>query len=213
MTAKYQVLGEAIEQGDAEAGSQEALRLAESGTPPLDIFSECIEPKLGIIGDQFSRLEIFLPEMISAAKVVKSIQDTLAPFLHADQARETKGRVVIATVFGDLHDIGKDIVKAMLEVNGFEVRDLGVDVKPSDAVAAAVEFDADIIAFSALMLPSLPYVRDAVEMVQVNDKYKGRFKIMVGGGPVSESWANENGADGYGDDANDAVKRALELMS
>lgn len=213
MAEKYAVLEQAIRYGNADDGQVEALRLVEAGTSPLEIFSDCIEPTLADIGDKFSRLEIFLPEMMESADVVKAIQEVLKPYLEADEALQTnKGRVVICTISGDLHDIGKNIVKAMLEVNRFEVKDLGVDVDPRTAIAAAKEFDADIIAFSALMLPSLPYVKDAINFVKQNEDLKDRFKILVGGGPVSQKWADKAGADGYGDDAIEAVQKALALV-
>jgi trimethylamine corrinoid protein len=210
---KYSTLLITIRNGDVDSGRVEALRLVEAGTSPLDIFSECIEPTLADIGDKFSRLEIFLPEMMESADAVKAIQEALQPYLEADEVLKTKkGRILICTVSGDLHDIGKNIVKAMLEVNRFEVKDLGVDVAPAAAIAAAKDFDADIIAFSALMLPSLPYVKDAIDFVKQNEALKDRFKILVGGGPVSQKWAKKAGADGYGDDAMDAVQQALALV-
>jgi methanogenic corrinoid protein MtbC1 len=212
MSEEYEVLEQAIREGDFEAGQAEALRLVKGGTSPLDIFSDCIEPVLADVGKKFSRLEIFLPEMMESADVVKAIQEVLQPYLEADDALKTrKGRVLICTISGDLHDIGKNIVKAMLEVNGFEVKDLGVDVAPATAIAAAKDYNADIIAFSALMLPSLPYVKDAIDFVKQNDELKDRFKVLVGGGPVSQKWANKAGADGYGDDAIDAVQQAVIL--
>ena len=213
MDEKYSALVIALRDGDVDSSRAEALRLVEAGVSPLDIFSECIEPTLADIGDKFSRLEIFLPEMMESADAVKAIQEALEPYLEADEALKTKkGRVLICTVSGDLHDIGKNIVKAMLEVNRFEVKDLGVDVAPAAAIAAAKDFDADIIAFSALMLPSLPYVKDAIDFVKQNEALKDRFKILVGGGPVSQKWAKKAGADGYGDDAMDAVQQALALV-
>ena len=213
MDEKYSALVIAIRDGDVDSGRAEALRLVEAGVSPLDIFSECIEPTLADIGDKFSRLEIFLPEMMESADAVKAIQEALQPYLEADEVLKTKkGRILICTVSGDLHDIGKNIVKAMLEVNRFEVKDLGVDVAPAAAIAAAKDFDADIIAFSALMLPSLPYVKDAIDFVKQNEALKDRFKILVGGGPVSQKWAKKAGADGYGDDAMDAVQQALALV-
>jgi methanogenic corrinoid protein MtbC1 len=210
---KYSALVIAIRDGDVDSSRAEALRLVEAGVSPLDIFSECIEPTLADIGNKFSRLEIFLPEMMESADAVKAIQEALQPYLEADEVLKTKkGRILICTVSGDLHDIGKNIVKAMLEVNRFEVKDLGVDVAPAAAIAAAKDFDADIIAFSALMLPSLPYVKDAIDFVKQNEALKDRFKILVGGGPVSQKWAKKAGADGYGDDAMDAVQQALALV-
>ena len=213
MSNKYEKLVAAISEGDIEAGKSEALALVESGTPPVEIFTDCIEATLAQVGDQFSRLEIFLPEMISSANVVKAIQDAVQPHLAADQSVSKKGRVVIATVSGDLHDIGKNIVKVMLEVNGFEMKDLGVDVDARAAINAAKEFNADIIALSALMLPSLPFVKDVVDFVNANDDLRSRFKVIVGGGPVSKDWSNQAGVDGYGEDAIEAVDIANQLVS
>jgi methanogenic corrinoid protein MtbC1 len=213
LNEQYTGLEKAIRAGDVEAATAEAQALAESGVSPLVIFSECIEPVLADIGDQFSRLEIFLPEMMESAEAVKGIQAILQPYLEADGSqRSSRGKVVICTISGDLHDIGKNIVRAMLEVNGFDVKDLGVDISPSDAVKAAKEFEADIIAFSALMLPSLPYVKDAIDFVKGNDALRDRFKILVGGGPVTQSWVDSAGADGYGDDAIQAIQQALALV-
>jgi methanogenic corrinoid protein MtbC1 len=213
MDAKYSQLAQAIRDGHISAGVAEATSLAESGVSCLAIFHECIEPCLKEIGDKFSRLEIFLPEMMEAAEVVKAVQESLKPYLKTGEVAQTeKGRIALCTIQGDLHDIGKNIVRAMLEVNGFEVKDLGVNVSPADAIRAAKEFNADIIAISALMLPSLPYVKDTIEMVKQNENYRNRFKIMVGGGPVSREWAKKAQADGYGDDAVEAVKQATNLM-
>lgn len=212
MTISYDILEKAITDGDIQTGVTESLKMVDSGTKPLEIFSDCIEPVLADVGDRFSRLEIFLPEMISSAEVVKAIQEALKPYLEADQTSTSKGKIVIATVSGDLHDIGKNIVKAMLEVNGFEIKDLGVDVSPQTAVKSANEFDADIIALSALMLPSLPFVKDVIDFVNANEETRQRFKVIVGGGPVSKEWANEAGADGYGDNAIEAVAIVRQLM-
>jgi methanogenic corrinoid protein MtbC1 len=212
MTNQFSNLEKAIREGNVESGITESLQLVEGGKKPIKIFSECIEPVLAKIGDQFSRLEIFLPEMISAAEVVKAVQEALKPHLEADQTVISKGKIVIATVSGDLHDIGKNIVKAMLEVNGYEIKDLGVDVSPQSALSSAKEFDADIIALSALMLPSLPFVKDVVDFVEANKETRQRFKVIVGGGPVSQGWADEAGVDGYGDNAIDAVGVVQQLL-
>jgi methanogenic corrinoid protein MtbC1 len=213
MSTQFSNLEKAIKEGNIDSGVAESLKLVESGLKPIDIFSDCIESTLAEIGDQFSRLEIFLPEMINSAEVVKAIQEALKPHMDADQASTSKGKVVIATVSGDLHDIGKNIVKAMLEVNGFEIKDLGVDVSPQAALSSAKEFDADIIALSALMLPSLPFVNDVIDFVNANDETRERFKVIVGGGPVSQEWADESGADGYGDNAIDAVDVVRDLLA
>ncbi len=209
MSSPYESLEKSILSGDTEAGTAEAVRLITRGIDPLLLFSESIEPLLDDIGQKFSRLEIFLPEMVNASKVVKAIHKAIQPHLTADQTTKSKGKIIIATVSGDLHDIGKNIVKAMLEVNGFEVHDLGVDASTQTIVKQAKEFDADIIALSALMLPSLPFVQDVIEFMESSPS----TKVIVGGGPVSNEWADEHGADGYGDNAIDAVALVKELLS
>lgn len=206
--ASFDTLEKAIRTGDLESGVSEAQKLLDGGTKPAAIFTECIEPVLDDIGEKFSRLEIFLPEMVNASKVVKAIHEAAKPHMEGDEASTSKGRVIIATVSGDLHDIGKNIVKAMLEVNGYEVKDLGVDVATQTIVSEAREFKADVIALSALMLPSLPFCKDVIEFVE-QDKAS---KVIVGGGPVSQEWAEESGADGYGDNAIDAVTLVNNLV-
>jgi len=212
MTNQFTNLEKAINAGNVENGVTESLKLVEDGKKPIEIFSECIEPALAEIGEKFCRLEIFLPEMINAAEVVNAVQEALKPHMESDQSSTSKGKIVIATVSGDLHDIGKNIVKAMLEVNGYEIKDLGVDVSPRAALSSAREFDADIIALSALMLPSLPFVKDVIDFVNADDKAREQFRVIVGGGPVSQDYADEIGADGYGDNAIDAVDIVQKLL-
>ncbi len=209
MATKYDNLEKAIRDGDQEKGVQEALQLIESGEVPVALFTESIEPLLDEIGEQFSRLEIFLPEMVSASKVVKDIHGAMKPHLQGDQEGKTKGTIVIATVSGDLHDIGKNIVKAMLEVNGYEVHDLGVDVPTQTIVQRAKETQADLIALSALMLPSLPFVKDVIAFAELQED----VRVIVGGGPVSQDWADQAGAAGYGDNAIDAVQVVRNLLN
>jgi len=212
MNEEYQSLSNAIHAGDKDAGVKEALALVNGGKKVPQIFIECIEPTLVEVGEQFSRLDIFLPELMNSASTVKAIQEVLLPYLAGEQLQTKKGRIVICTVSGDLHDIGKNIVKTMLEVNGFELRDLGVDVSAANVIKAAVEFNADIIALSALMLPSLPSMKDVIDILHENPKYRGRFEVMVGGGPVSHEWAMKAGADAYGDNAVEAVSVAHRLF-
>jgi methanogenic corrinoid protein MtbC1 len=214
MVDNYNALEQAINTGNITLGVTEAVKLAESGVTPSSIFQNCIVPYLKEIGDRFGRLEIFLPELMEAASVVKAVEEALKPYHKAKEVvHQARGRIVLCTTQGDLHDIGKNIVKAMLQVNGFDVYDLGVNVSPTEVIKAAKNYNADLIAISALMLTSLPYVRDTIEIVKNNDEYKSRFKIMVGGGPVSLEWAMKAQADGYGDDAMEAVKQAASLIS
>lgn len=209
MSDIYNELLKAVSEGDQEGGVKAALALVDGGKKPINIFTECIEPALAETGEKFSRLEIFLPEMISSAKVVKAIQAALMPIMEANKTNFSKGNVVIATVSGDLHDIGKNIVKAMLEVNGFVVTDLGVDVDVRAIIKTARDINADIIALSALMLPSMPFVKDVIDFVNPQDE----IKVVVGGGPLNKAWADNAGADGYGDNAIDAVQIISQLLN
>ncbi|MFN8233893.1 MAG: cobalamin-dependent protein [Actinomycetota bacterium] len=215
MDTRWDALCAAINAGDVSTGVAEATRLADSGETPLAIFLEGIEPCLTDIGDRFGRLEIFLPELMMAAGVVKGIQEVLLPRMQEDAGGESliRGRIVIGTIFGDIHDIGKSIVSVLLQVNGYEVRDLGVAVPAAKLCEEAEGFEADIIGISGLMMPSLPYMRDAIALVKENPALAGRFRVMVGGGPVTREWAEAAGADGYADDAVTAVQEANRLMA
>src|SRR4030067_386177 len=205
MNDEYQLLVDAIQAGEKERGIKEALALVGQGKKVPQIFIECIEPTLVEVGEKFSRLDIFLPELMNSGATVKAIQEALLPYLEGEETGSKKGRIVICTVSGGLHDIGKNIVRTMLEVNGFELRDLGVDVSAANVIRAAVEFNADIIALSALMLPSLPSMKDVIDILRENEKYKGKCKGVVGGGPVSKEWTEKVGADAYGGNEIEAV--------
>ena len=203
---------EAILDGDEDAGIEEAKKLVEAGVEPVAIFTECIQDTLNSLGDQFAKMEVFLPDLIIASDVVKAIQDELMPLMKDNSGSISNGRAVIGTAFGDVHDIGKNMVSLMLQVNGFEVRDLGVGVEPGRFIEEAESFQADLILISGLMMPSLPYMKDTIDRVKENADLKDRYKIMVGGGPVSQMWADQAGADGYSDDAMGAVCKAKELL-
>jgi methanogenic corrinoid protein MtbC1 len=213
MENKFEPLADSIRGGDIDGGIAVVRELVAGGTSPIEMFSECIEPTLNVLGEQFARLDIFLPELMIAGDVVNAIQEEVAPLLkQGDGASITKGKAVVATVYGDLHDIGKNMVSLMMQVNGFEMFDLGVDASPKDLVAKAEADDADLLCLSGLMMPSMPFMRETIEMARASAKIGNKIKIMVGGGPVTSEWAMENGADGYADDAMGAVKKAYELL-
>ena len=212
MDEKYLQLKEAICDGDDEEALEEVNGLLEAGVGPLSIFTDCVEPTLNEMGEQFAKLEIYLPDLVLAGDVVTAIQERLTPIMQEQHIEGIqKGKGVIATVQGDIHDIGKNMVALMLRINGFEVVDLGVDVSPVEIARRAEEIGADIVCLSGLMLPSLPYMRETIELVKHNPKL-ANTKVMVGGGPVTRKWAEENGADGYSDDSTEAVKLAHQLL-
>jgi dimethylamine corrinoid protein len=210
---RYNTLVDAIEQGDAEAAVFEAERLVAANRSLADIYREAMTPCLSEIGDRFSRLEVFLPEMIRSADAVKAIHRALAHTLESDGALEPRATVVIGTSYGDIHDIGKNIVAAMLEVNGFEVIDLGVGVAAPEFIDRARQSDADVIAISSLMSTSMPYLSDVLGLINGNEKDRARFRVIVGGGPVNAEYADRIGADGYADDAAEAVRLIERLLS
>lgn len=183
--------------------------LDEGGTA-IDILNTMIDA-MGLVGDRFRKNEIFVPEMLVAARAMKRGVEVLKPHLSAGGAG-AKGTVVIGTVAGDLHDIGKNLVAMMIESAGFEVIDLGVDVPKEKFVEAYNEHPGTkIIACSALLTTTLPALRDTVAYIN-KQSFRRSVKVMVGGAPVTQAFADEIGADAYTGDAASAAQRAKELV-
>ena len=209
----YQELLDCMMDGDDETGVEITRAAIEGGMDPLDIVQKCLVPILDDIGEQFSRLELFLPDLVMAADVAKAVKDEIREHLLSNSdGNEAAGKVVIGTVQGDVHDIGKNIVATLLEVNGFEVFDLGNDVKPFDFIETAKKEKADIIALSSLLTTSMPYMVDVLKNLN-GLGIRDQFKVIVGGGPVSAEWAKEIGADGYSTDANEAVELCKNIIA
>jgi corrinoid protein of di/trimethylamine methyltransferase len=211
----FDEIAEAMAQAVAAGDDAQAASLARDalavGVEPQRIFEQVIAPTLTEVGDRFQRLEIFLPEMMMSADAAKAVFGVLQPAIEAGKSGITShGRIVIGTVAGDVHDIGKNMVASMLEVNGFEVINLGCDVAPDTFLRTAREKQADVIAMSSLLTTSLPYMKDVLEVLKEGGET--RFKVMVGGGPVTAEWAQQVGADGYGKDAAEAVTVARRLV-
>jgi methanogenic corrinoid protein MtbC1 len=211
IASEYRALVASIEQGDVDAGVVETERLIAAGQSAQSIFEDAIVPFLKDLGDRFGRLELYLPDLILAAAVVKAVQPVLKD--HAQVGTMgAKGRVVIGTVYGDVHDIGKNVVAAMLEADGFEVHDLGTNVSAQEFVKRARDLKADIVAMSALLSTTMPYMADGVSLIRENPADSRQFKVLVGGGPVTEEYATRIGADAYGRNAAEAVVRARALL-
>lgn len=188
--------------------TQQAL---DEGLKPLDIITH-LSSALHGIGERFSESEIFLSDMMLSAEAFNNAMVVLKPNLSKSDLTYTLGRIVIGTVEGDLHDLGKNLVTVLLQSAGFEVIDLGIDVPTRKFVQTAQEVNADIIAMSALMLSTLPSQKDVITLLQ-NMNIRNKFKIIVGGGPVTQEWAEEIGADGYAKDASQAVAIVKSLMN
>ncbi len=181
----------------------------DAGTDIPSLLNEGLIAALDEVGERFSRGELFIPEMLQAAQTAQQGLDILKPLLTETDNRSA-GTVVIGTVKGDLHDIGKSLVKMMLKGAGFQVVDLGVDVPVERFVQAVEENRADILALSALLTTTMPAMGDAVAAFRRNGS---RVKVMVGGAPVTEAFAERIGADGYAGDASQAVSLARRLMT
>jgi corrinoid protein of di/trimethylamine methyltransferase len=208
----FAALRQSVIDGDAVQSATLAQQALDDGVPPLDAIEIGLVPGLSYVGEQFGEGELFLPDMMLAARAMQKALDILEPELQAQSAQRTVvGRVVIGTVKGDIHEIGKNLVGMMLSTSGFEVHDLGVDVAPDRFVEAAREHNADIVGVSALLTTTMAGQRTVVEAL-VSAGLRERVRVIVGGAPASESWAKEIGADGYSEDAIGAVALARKLL-
>jgi len=188
-----------------DAGLSENLSPMELIDKMTDVMKE--------VGEKFECGEAFLPEMVKAADAWKVAVAFLEPKLPEGQTAQKKaGRIVIGTVQGDMHDLGKNIVVAFLKTVGFETMDVGIDASPSKLIDAAQEFNADIIGASALLTTTMPYQGSIIEHLEARN-LRDKFKVIVGGGPVNQEWADEIGADGYASDAAKAAKLCMRMIN
>jgi trimethylamine corrinoid protein len=209
----FEQLYNAIIDGDTGGLGQVVGEALKEGIKPSDIIEKGMSPGMKEVGDRFARYEIYLPEMMMAAEAWESAMKILEPkLLESGEERKKVGKVVIGTVKGDIHSIGKNIVGAMLKMNGFEIFDLGVDVAASAFVTKAEEVGADIIAASALMSTTIPQQKNIIEHLEARGA-RGNYRFLVGGGSTTQEWADSIGADGYGRTAGDAVTLALKAVS
>ena len=207
---ELQQLTDAVIAGNApEAKTLTEAALGE-GVPPATIVDDGLVVAMGVVGGRFGRGEIYVPEMLLSARAMQNALAILEPLL-ADSGEVGRGTVVIGTVKGDVHDIGKNIVSIMLRGSGFTVQDLGVDVPAERFVAAIEEHRPDIVGMSALLTTTMPAMTTVIETLE-SAGLRDQVKVMVGGAPVTEEFAHSIGADGYGKDAGAAAERARELI-
>ncbi len=202
-------LAVAVETGKRNDAKNLTQSLVDKGMAPLDIVEQGLVPGMSAIGNKFKKNEVFVPEMLIAARAMKECMILLEPLL-AKAGIKPKHTVVIGTVQGDLHDIGKNLVSMMLKGANFGVIDLGANVDPSKFAAAAKEHGASLIALSALLTTTMPAMKTTVDAIRASDMAK--LKIMIGGAPISQEYADQIGADGYSADAASAVDLALSLV-
>jgi methanogenic corrinoid protein MtbC1 len=199
-----------VETGEREAAEELARRLLDEGASPTEILGRLTQT-MARVGERFARLDIFLPEVMLAGEALSAVVDLVRPRLLAGQGPAARGKVVLGVVKGDLHEIGKNIVKLMLETHGSEVRDLGYDVDSLDFIKEAQAMEADFIGASALMTTTMPRQKEIIEFLK--DKgLRGRFKVVIGGAPTSQTWAEQIGADLYCPDANTAPGKMAGLL-
>jgi len=207
----YKKLMDTVIDGEPEDAEQIAKEALEANLDPLTCINKGLMPGIQKVGELFSTGEYYLPELIIGADAMKAALEILEPALVGGQKREIVGMVVIGTVEGDLHEIGKTLVGTMLTANGFKVVDIGVDQSAEAFVKAAEEHDADIVGASALLTTTMLQQKKLVEALE-SAGLKDKVKVMVGGAPVTDRYAQEIGADGYAEDAISAVDVAYRLM-
>jgi 5-methyltetrahydrofolate--homocysteine methyltransferase len=207
----FKALSEAVIKGDISAATTETQRAIDAGGAVQGIIDDGLIGAMDVVGERFSKGIIFVPQMLRSAKTMQECMKLLNPLLQEADI-STKGKVLIGTVKGDLHDIGKNLVSMMMEGAGFTITDLGVDVAPEKFVQKAQEIEPDIIALSALLsttMPAMPQTIQALQKAGIRDK----VKVMIGGAPVTENYAREIQADSYASDAGSAVIKAKKLLS
>ena len=204
-------ISQALQQGDDKKVLESTRQAIEEKIPPKEILEKSLIEGMNVVGQQYKIHEIFLPEVLLAARAMYAGMDVLKP-LFIKEGIPAVGKVVIGSVQGDLHDIGKNLVRIMLTGAGFEVIDLGINVPPEKFVEAARRENAPIIGMSALLTTTMPAMRRVVELLK-QEGLGDRIKTIVGGAPVSEEFAKQIGADAYGYDSTNSVETVRELMT
>jgi corrinoid protein of di/trimethylamine methyltransferase len=205
-------MAQSIIDGDSDLSAELAQKAIATNMHPLDAITKGFVVGVTYIGDQFGKGEAFLPELVMAGEAMKTAVAVLEPeLLKLGQAREMLGKVVLATVEGDIHEIGKTLVGTMLSASGFEVIDLGVDQPAEKIIGKALEVNANIIGMSALLTTTMVRQREVIEELD-KEGLRPRIKVMVGGAPITKDWVEKIKADGYSEDAIGAVKVAKELV-
>ena len=206
-----QELCKAVETGDQDKGKELAQKLVDGGTNPLEII-DALTNVMNEIGEKFARLEIFLPEMMLAGEAMAAVVEVFrAKMIESGGQHTSKGKVILGTVKGDLHEIGKNIVKLMLEAYGFEVKDLGYDVDSLTFIKEAEAMNADFIGTSALMSTTMPHQKEVIDLLK-DRGLREKYKVIIGGAPTTQRWADEIGADMYCPDAGSAPRMMAELL-
>lgn len=211
MDIDLQDLVRAVIEGDAERSAQLTRQALSAGLPPWQAYEKALLPAMEVVGKKMQAGEYYLPEVLLSAKAMEAAAEVIKPFFSPGEAPQSRGKVVIGTVEGDLHDIGKNLVKVMLQGAGFQVTDLGVDVPKEKFLAAVQELKPDILALSALLSITMVRMKDVIQVLE-EAECRQLVKVMVGGAILSQRFAEEIGADGYAPEAASAVALAKKLL-
>jgi corrinoid protein of di/trimethylamine methyltransferase len=205
-------LFDAVVAMNVQKGNDAATQLIKDNYDPLEGIENGLSKGMKVTGEKFSNSEIYLPELMMAAAVFNSAMTILKPHISSDSKSTHKGTVLIGTVKGDIHKIGKDLVALLLEIGGFDVHNIGEDVSTSTFIEEARRVDADIIALSSLLTSTMASQKDLIDILNEIGQ-RDKYLVMIGGAPTSQKWADEIGADIYGENAENAASLALEIMS
>lgn len=209
--ADLKQLYEAVVNGDAKASAAITQQALSEGVDPLELVNKHMVPAMDEVGRRFESNEYFVPELLISARAMKASLDLIRPLLIA-RGDQPMGRVAIGTVKGDLHDIGKNLVASLLEGGGFEVIDLGVNVTPEMFIKAVREKNANIVAMSALLTTTMPSMKTTIDALK-QAGIRGQVKVLIGGAPITQKYAEEIGADGYSENAVGAVALAKKAVT
>jgi corrinoid protein of di/trimethylamine methyltransferase len=209
--SNLEVIAEAVIAGEVERVGEISQELIDDGLKPSKIIKEGLVAGMDIVGARFKNNEMFVPEVLISAKAMHAGMDVVKPLL-AEGESSSAGTVVIGTVEGDLHDIGKNLVAMMLKGAGFDVIDLGIDLPAEDFVEAIKEHEPDVLGMSALLTTTMPAMQEIIEALE-EAGIRDQLKIMIGGAPVTEDFADEIGADAYAPDESSATDLAREFMA
>ena len=208
----FKEMAQSITEGEVEKAADLAKQSIALGIDPLEAINKGFVTGVNYVGDQFSCGLMFLPELVMAGEAMKAAVAVLEPELaRRGTERKMLGKVVLCTVEGDIHEIGKTLVGTMLSATGFQVFDMGVDVPVMEVVEKAREVGADIVAMSALLTTTMVHQKDVIEALE-DTSLRNKVKVMVGGAPVTQEWVKQIGADGYSEDAIGAARVAKQLL-
>lgn len=207
--ANFEALVQSVMDGKETQVKEQTKALIDAGVSPLDIINQGLIAGMNIVGARFKVGDMFVPEVLMCAKSMAAGIEMVKPLIAAEDM-PNKGTIVLGTVKGDLHDIGKNLVGMMLESGGFKVINLGIDIAPEKFVEAIREYNPEIVAMSALLTTTMPHMKDTIELI----KEEGlKVKCIIGGAPISQDFADKIGADGYSPDAASAVELCNKLMA